>query len=46
MAAVAEDTGAISVGEGDLWLTQLAEAGQRRRFFWALTMFAVGGLRP
>jgi SAM-dependent methyltransferase len=46
MAAVAEDTGAISAGEGDLWLTQLVEAGQRGRFFWAVTMFAVGGLRP
>jgi SAM-dependent methyltransferase len=46
MAALAECTGAIKVGEGDVWLAQLAEAGQRGRFFWALTMFAVGGLRP
>jgi hypothetical protein len=46
MAALAECTGAIKVGEGDVWLAQLAEAGQRGRFFWAVTMFAVGGLRP
>jgi SAM-dependent methyltransferase len=46
MAALAEHTGTISVGEGDVWLTQLAEAGQRGRFFWAVTMFAVGGPRP
>ncbi len=42
MAAVAERSGAIAVGDGEAWLGQLTDAGQRGRFFWALTMFAVG----
>ena len=45
MAAVAEHSGAIAVGDGEAWLGQLTAAGQRGRFFWALTMFAVGATR-
>jgi SAM-dependent methyltransferase len=46
MAAAAERCGAIAPGDGHAWLTQLADAGQRGRFFWAVTMFAVSGARP
>jgi SAM-dependent methyltransferase len=46
MAASAERCGAIAVDEGQAWLAQLADAGQRGRFFWAVTMFAVSGTRP
>jgi SAM-dependent methyltransferase len=46
MAAAAERCGAIAVGDGHVWLAQLAQAGERGRFFWAVTMFAVSGTRP
>jgi SAM-dependent methyltransferase len=46
MAAAAERCGAITVGGGHDWLAQLADAGERGRFFWAVTMFAVSGTRP
>ena len=46
MATNAERSGAIGSGDGDNWLSQLTEAGQRGQFFWALTMFAVAGTRP
>ena len=36
MAAHAERIGAIGVGDGTRWLTQLSDAGRRGRFFWAL----------
>jgi hypothetical protein len=40
------ELGALTRHEADEWLAQLAEAGRRGRFFWAATMFAVGGRRP
>jgi ubiquinone/menaquinone biosynthesis C-methylase UbiE len=46
MAAAAERAGALNPGEGRTWLAQLADAGQRGHFFWAVTMFAVAGARP
>ena len=46
MALAAERCGAITVGDGQVWLAQLAAAGERGRFFWAVTMFAVTGTRP
>ena len=46
MAAAAERAGALSAGEAQTWLAQLAGAGERGQFFWALTMFAVAGTRP
>jgi hypothetical protein len=46
MAAAAERCGGIAVGDGQVWLAQLADAGQRGRFLWAVTMFAVTGTRP
>jgi SAM-dependent methyltransferase len=45
MAAAAERTGALSAGEAEAWLAQLAEAARRGQFFWAATMFAVAGER-
>jgi SAM-dependent methyltransferase len=45
MAAHAERSGAIGRGDGADWLSQLAHAGERGGFFWALTMFAVAGTR-
>ena len=45
MAALAERSGAITVRRRT-WLAQLAAAGTSGRFFWAVTMFAVGGARP
>ena len=46
MAAVAERAGALSADEAESWLAQLADAGTRGQFFWAVTMFAVAGARP
>jgi hypothetical protein len=46
MAATAHRAGSLTADEADRWLAQLAEAGQGRRFFWAMTMFAVAGVRP
>lgn len=46
MAAAAVRSNAISATDAQTWLDQLAHAGQRGRFFWALTMFAVAGTRP
>ncbi len=46
MAAAAERAGELSAGEADTWLAQLAHAGERGQFFWAVTMFAVAGMRP
>jgi SAM-dependent methyltransferase len=46
MAAAAERRGAIAAGDGHVWLAQLADAGERGRFFWAVTMFSVAGTRP
>lgn len=46
MAAAAADAGAISAADADAWLRQLADAGRRGRFCWALTMFAVASNRP
>jgi ubiquinone/menaquinone biosynthesis C-methylase UbiE len=46
MAAHAEQCGVIGEEVGGEWLEQLAEAGRDGRFFWALTMFAVGGATP
>jgi ubiquinone/menaquinone biosynthesis C-methylase UbiE len=39
-AAVAEDAGAVTAQQAQAWLAQLADAGTRGRFFWAVTMFA------
>jgi hypothetical protein len=46
MAAAAARDGAVSAADADAWLDQLAGAGRRGRFFWALTMFAVACARP
>jgi ubiquinone/menaquinone biosynthesis C-methylase UbiE len=46
MATVAERSGAVAAGAGATWLAQLVDAGRRGEFFWAVTMFAVGGTRP
>jgi SAM-dependent methyltransferase len=46
MAASAERCGAIAAGDGEAWLAQLADAGRRGRFFWAVTIFCVSGTRP
>jgi ubiquinone/menaquinone biosynthesis C-methylase UbiE len=45
MAAVAERSVAVDAGTGQTWLSQLVDAGRRGEFFWAVTMFAVGGTR-
>jgi len=46
MAAVAERAGALSSDDARIWLAQLADAGERGQFFWAVTMFAVAGACP
>ena len=46
MAAAAVRAGAVSATDADTWLDQLAEAGRRGHFFWAVTMFAVSSARP
>ena len=46
MAAAATSGGALSATEAQTWLRQLAEAGRRGQFFWAVTMFLVAGTRP
>lgn len=46
MAVVAEQSGALSSDDAHTWLAQLADAGERGQFFWAVTMFAVAGARP
>jgi SAM-dependent methyltransferase len=46
MAAVAQHAGALTPEEAEAWLAQLADGGQRREFFWAVTMFTVAGRRP
>jgi hypothetical protein len=45
MADVAAKSGAITRAEATSWLAELADAGARGCFFWAVTMFAVGGVR-
>ncbi|MGH3368400.1 MAG: hypothetical protein ACRDPR_00190 [Nocardioidaceae bacterium] len=45
MAAAAVHADAVTATEAHTWLDQLAHAGQRGQFFWALTMFAVAGTR-
>jgi hypothetical protein len=45
MADAAANTGAITGAEAMSWLAELAEAGATGTFFWAVTMFAVGGVR-
>ena len=45
MAEFSVRVGALSPTEAETWLTQLADAGAGGRFFWAVTMFAVGGTR-
>ena len=46
MAMLAEQTGALQVGEAATWLDQLAAAARHGRFLWAVTMFCVAGTRP
>ncbi len=46
MAAAARQAGALSAEESASWLGQLVEAAGAGRFFWAVTMFAVAGVRP
>jgi len=46
MAVVAEQSGALSSEDAHTWLAQLADAGERGQFFWAVTMFTVAGARP
>jgi hypothetical protein len=46
MAVVAEQSGALSSEDAHTWLAQLADAGDRGQFFWAVTMFTVAGARP
>jgi ubiquinone/menaquinone biosynthesis C-methylase UbiE len=46
MAAVAAGTRAVGADDADAWLAQLADAATRGELFWAVTMFAVGSVRP
>jgi len=46
MAAAAGRAGALTADEAHTWLAQLTDAGERGRFFWAVTMFAVAATRP
>jgi len=46
MAAAAAHAGAVTPTEAHLWLEQLADAGRRGHFFWALTTFVVAGNVP
>jgi hypothetical protein len=46
MASVAVGAGVLDVDDARRWLDQLGESGARGQFFWAATMFAVGGVRP
>ncbi|MGH8984701.1 MAG: hypothetical protein ACRDY6_12630 [Acidimicrobiia bacterium] len=46
MATVAHDAGVLTRDEVAARLAQLVDAGHRGEFFWAATMFAVGGRRP
>ena len=45
MADAAATAGAITGAEAVSWLADLADAGTTGSFFWAVTMFAVGGVR-
>ena len=45
MADAAASAGAITGAEAVSWLAELADAGPSGCFFWAVTMFAVGGVR-
>ena len=45
MADAAANAGAITNAQAVSWLTELADAGATGSFFWAVTMFAVGGVR-
>ena len=45
MAALAEHSGAVDIGDAESWLSQLTHAGEQGRFLWAVTMFAVGATR-
>ena len=45
MADAAVNVGAVTGAEAESWLAELAEAGADGTFFWAVTMFAVGGVR-
>lgn len=45
MAHAAACAGAITGAEAVSWLAELADAGTSGCFFWAVTMFAVGGVR-
>lgn len=45
MAGAAANAGAITGAEAVSWLAELADAGTTGSFFWAVTMFAVGGVR-
>lgn len=46
MADAATTAGAVTTAEATSWLGELAEVGAAGGFFWAVTMFAVGGVRP
>jgi len=45
MADAAANAGAVTGAEAGSWLAELADAGATGHFFWAVTMFAVGGVR-
>lgn len=45
MANCAANAGAITPSDAVSWLAELADAGTSGAFFWAVTMFAVGGVR-
>ena len=45
MADAAANAGAITHAETASWLAELADAGATGSFFWAVTIFAVGGVR-
>ena len=45
MADAAATAGVITGAQGLSWLADLADAGTTGSFFWAVTMFAVGGVR-
>jgi ubiquinone/menaquinone biosynthesis C-methylase UbiE len=45
MADIAAAAGAVTGAEAAAWLAELAAAGTTGCFFWAVTIFAVGGVR-
>jgi ubiquinone/menaquinone biosynthesis C-methylase UbiE len=45
MAAFAREEGALTAAQAETWLGELANAGSRGTFFWAITLIAVCAIR-